>query len=580
MSKITRKKLVKGTKLQAQPVDDLYTAAGNEISNATINDDNVEHLEGTFRLNWWLSNINWANGTVSVNPEEANEQAYNFPFILPPTQDIFNTTIDENSKYYTMKDLTLSIDQGDEPIDWLVPHTDTSSPTGYSWSAGTKSEAGKFEIDIYFWNKTPSSVASNTTHWENNFASFNIPGTAFIANNMALNPFVIKDINKILAPDQAYCMSVVFRGETVNPLEGVVVAHIIRNLQISVRLSTPLRKFVEDSAIAANPTEVQNAPVLYKEKTGDAIGLSSINPGNTIQEDPLQTNIEDIDKRFHNKLQGGHNTLWSKPLAEQQTELMAYDVFTVQMFNNNNNYKLGGYDIDHVPYNNTTPGGGGGPGPGPGRTPDSAADRRVVPIFNPYEIHAIYLAWQTEVSQTYTSHTDPLNTTPTLAGQLSLDVVLHSGWRSDRYATQVICSMADMEALNIVDASTDPLLQNFESGPWTTTSLGNPTMFIQQLTLNYEAGGNTEGTGYFNTGIPVYVGRGIGSNSDQRSFIANSNPATAPALPTTLGLEKLLEFRIVMTDLTLDANNRTDFVSPPGFTFIVVCKKNLVYSAC
>ena len=170
MSKITRKKLVKGTKLQAQPVDDLYTAVGNEISNATINDDNVEHLEGTFRLNWWLSNINWANATATVNPEKANEQAYNFPFILPPTQDIFNTTIDENSKYYTMKDLTLSIDQGDEPIDWLAPHNDSSSPSGYSWSAGTKSEAGKFEIDIYFWNKTPSSVASNTTHWENNFA--------------------------------------------------------------------------------------------------------------------------------------------------------------------------------------------------------------------------------------------------------------------------------------------------------------------------------------------------------------------------------------------------------------------------
>ena len=116
MSKITRKKLTKGTKLQAQPVNDFYQGVNTAIANRTLDKDNLNY-ETPFELEWSIDSINWTD-TASTQ-----SQAWSFPFILPATQDIFSTELTENSIPCTLRSIVVSMDQGDEPITWFPQMT-------------------------------------------------------------------------------------------------------------------------------------------------------------------------------------------------------------------------------------------------------------------------------------------------------------------------------------------------------------------------------------------------------------------------------------------------------------------------
>lgn len=584
MTQIDRKKLVKGTKLAAEPIDEAFGSVQSDVNASGFSSENLDGYESSFRMNFWLSNINYVRDVDAGSAFANKEQAYVFPFMLAPPQDEFALEQDETNKnFYTLRELTFSIDQGDEPIDWVM-----EAENGFTeFQATTKGEAGKWSVDVSIWSKTPQSSTTITpkpTFWENQIVKFNIPGTAFIADNMSLNPFIIENINETMPPDQSYCLTLEFKAENPAAIDGSHPYRKINNIQMSCRFTTALRQQNTDNNVT--PTSTQNAPLLYRTATNDNMALTAINPTDTINEDPLQSNLEEIDKRFHHKLQSGHNTVWSKPFARSQGNVAAYDIFTVNLFNNNWNYRGGGLDVSNIPYSV-----GAGQSIAEKTQLDNytqVADRRVIPIYHPFSIESIYLCWQSgNVRKSLSDHKSP-ESSITVDGSWNVDVILHSGWRSSHYSSQSIASLTGFNptTTNVVDKAIDPFVQSYTENVWTSTGLGTETIFINQIPLNFVAAGTTEGVGYFDQGIPLYVGRGLGYNSDQRQQIANVG-GTGIKDAETKGLEKLLEVVVKVDGLTIpgkdpqhndDDHMTQNLWNASGLHLVFVCKKNVVKS--
>ena len=216
------------------------------------------------------------------------------------------------------------------------------------------------------------------------------------------------------------------------------------------------------------------------------------------------------------------------------------------------------------------------------------ADRRVIPIYHPFSIESIYLCWQSgNVRKSLSDHKSP-ESSITVDGSWNVDVILHSGWRSSHYSSQSIASLTGFNptTTNVVDKAIDPFVQSYTENVWTSTGLGTETIFINQIPLNFVAAGTTEGVGYFDQGIPLYVGRGLGYNSDQRQQIANVG-GTGIKDAETKGLEKLLEVVVKVDGLSIpgkdpqhndDDHMTQNLWNASGLHLVFVCKKNVVKS--
>lgn len=591
MSKITRQKLVKGTKLQAQPVDDLFVAVQTEIDGSTINKDNIPY-ESSFHLSWMLDSLNWGDGTGG---KMDGNKAFNMPFILAPTQDLFNVQITETSEYYTLREIIFSHDQGDEAQNWF-PHQTAAGPRLEALGS-SRGDAGNYNFVLTIFKKTPSLVASNITHWESEVVSFVIPGTAFLLSNMGLNPYVIKDINKLFSPDSIYVATLKFEGQAPTADTVGLRNNRIANIEIDLRFTTPLR--TRDTGTGTtDPTGMANAPKSFQTVTNDSISLGSISPTDPIDETPLQDNIEVLDSKLTRKLSGGFNDTYSKPQFKEQTSIAAYEAFNVQLFNNIWNYDILGMDLYQMPYTNTTVNDPGIEPSAPStHTFDSLADRRMIPINEPFEIHGIYLCWQQRGDSftagsvpdtTLVNHQERLQFVNQDAGSsMDVEVVLHSGWNSEWYGTQSIAYSTSTDWLNdgVVDKATDPFLQAVDFSPGTLANLGEPNMRIVQIPLNFDSTGvqNSQGIGFISTGIPIFVGRGVGYNSDQRTSVCSNTAAAVPSPPVTRGVEKFLEFKVSFNGLPYTNLETEQYFlngpTAPGMTFIVIGKKSLVKSS-
>ncbi len=581
MSKITRKKLTKGTKLQAQPINDFYQAVERTIGDRTLNKENLVY-QTPFELEWSIDSINWTDDVLT------QQQAWTFPFILAATQDIFSKQLTEESIAYTLRQLVVSMDQGDEPIVWFPKQTRLLPAGGVELLGTSEGDAGNFDFKINIYKKTPTNVEPNITTWETEMVSYDIPGAAFAVANQGTNPYVIKNINQKFTSDSAYCMSVQFIGQTPSADEAGLRNLCIKNLQISLKFTTPIRQRDSQGGTDLDPTGMANNPTLYG--TGgdsvDPINLGAINPGDTIQENPLQTNIEELDKKLQRKMSGGFSSTWSKPAFYEQLDAQAYHAFTVPLFNNNIVYDGDdGLCVPKMPYTEQVitmnmpivPDGF------PGTIPlQYVYDRRVIPITEPFEIHHIFLCYEGRDAfgpgRSTDSHKLGKGSALGNVGTLQLEVFLGSGWNSDWYGTESIAygDETDWNSSNVVDEAVDPLTQTFFQ------DVGQTRTRIIQIPLNSEAPAtNSFGQGYFRNGIPTFVGRGVGFNSNSRTshVVTRGN---APTAPNTKGQEKFIHVVMGWYGLPytneLTKHDAKDLLANGGAHLIFIGKKSLVKS--
>lgn len=582
MSKITRKKLTKGTKLQAQPVNDFYQAVERTIGERTLNKENLVY-QTPFELEWSIDSINWTNDVLT------QQQAWTFPFILAATQDIFSPQLTEESIAYTLRQIVVSMDQGDEPIVWFPKQSRLLPAGGVELLGTSEGDAGNFDFKINIYKKTPSVVEANIKTWETEMVSYDIPGAAFAVANQGTNPYVIKNINQKFTSDSAYCMSVQFIGQTPSADEAGLRNLCIKNLQISLKFTTPIRQRDSQSGDDTDPTGMANNPTLYGTggDSTDPISLGLINPGDTIQENPLQTNIEELDKKLQRKMSGGFSSTWSKPAFYEQLDAQAYHAFTVPLFNNDYLYDDKGIDMTKAPYTeaNITMNLPIVPDGDPGRVQlTTLYDRRVIPITEPFEIHHIFLCYEGRdgfgPDRSINSHATGWGGGAPLGslGIMSLEVFLGSGWNSDWYGTESIAywQQNNWNSLNVVDEAVDPLTQTrFQN-------VGETRTRIIQIPLNYEANpSNSLGSGYYENGIPTFVGRGVGFNSNDRTEHVRV-VGNAPTPSYTKGQEKFIHIVMGWDELTytneLSNHNAEDLLANGGAHLIFIGKKSLVKS--
>jgi len=583
MSKITRKKLTKGTKLQAQPINDFYQAVERAIGDRLLDKDNIVY-ETPFELEWSIDSINWSEAAPT------QQQAWTFPFMLAATQDIFSKQLTENSVPCTLRQMVISMDQGDEPIVWFPKQTRIAPGVGVELLGTSEGDAGNFDFKISIYKKTPTNVENNIKTWETEMVSYDIPGAAFALANQGTNPYVIKNINQKFASDSAYCMSVQFIGQTPSA-DGAGLRNLcIKNLQISLKFTTPIRYRDSQGGSDEDPTGMSNNPTLYGtgQDSFDPITLDPINPGDVIQENPLQTNIEKLDKQLQRKMSGGFSSTWSKPAFYEQLNAQAYHAFTVPLFNNNILYEgdiNGGINLVRSPYTEATPTLNLTivPNGDPGTVPlQYLYDRRVIPITEPFEIHHIFLCYEGRDSTgpgfSIDSHKAGKTTPLANVGTMQLEVFLGSGWNSDWYGTESIAywDETDWNSSNVVDEAVDPLTQSIFQ------NVGQTRTRIIQIPLNYEGPAtNSFGQGYFRNGIPVFAGRGVGFNSNSRTdhVVTRGNPPTAP---NTKGQEKFIHVVMGWYDLPytneIGSYAATDLLANGGAHLIFIGKKSLVKS--
>jgi len=122
MSKITRNKLNRGTKLTVDHVFTPLLDVANNLFNGTINQENIESNIASFRVNINVPVIDTELiNHYGINPDEGFPRGgYCVPFMLPPLQEFYEPQNETVSYNYDTPDLVLdefsfSFDQRSEP---------------------------------------------------------------------------------------------------------------------------------------------------------------------------------------------------------------------------------------------------------------------------------------------------------------------------------------------------------------------------------------------------------------------------------------------------------------------------------
>jgi hypothetical protein len=412
VSKITRKKLGRGTKLV---IDDVYpplTQAAGDINSISINKDQLKASWAPFRINL----------SVPYIASDLQAAGFHVPFVLPPLQDwmqfdtVSKAYVDGSGNNQTLKELfpvnttgmpkifldevSFGFDQRDAPC--AIASQYYSDVNGLSQHEGKLSYDNivKYDIRLAITEKDPLffvPVELRTADMEKPHRevwSVDLPHINFANDVFSLNPFVVTDISEQIDPYKTYVASIYAPGVTGGQQRTQDTSAVAL---VSVELSLRFRcELLEKDLIAARAENVpsQSLNPVARSTTANAIQVTSPMPGDKITADTesgVNTAIATIDSTLRSKLYGGFskNTergVSTDAISEEIASDSAYEVLTVPLFQNS---AVGGVANDGVfemPYSNR----------GEANGDAILIDRRVIPITYPMLIeHVIVgLNWQ------------------------------------------------------------------------------------------------------------------------------------------------------------------------------------------
>lgn len=403
MATIRRKKLVKGVKVQAQPIDVFFETISDEVNTPAINKENLPY-RSNFDLTFntrilknrafdnpltgdgyipysyfdvsdpaWIGlsgdggspadfAIDYSTGN-KIQTDQENNLYQHFHFILPNTQEVFEDSgLTSESYTYTLNSLTLSLEQLDNPAGlYFDPNSSAEQGTDLSLAA-----TDAYSVKVSLHRKNPYRK-TNEIFWQEEIGSWTFPSALFLNGSLAQNPFTFDNLKLKVLPDSVYLLSITSNNtHTTLDLGSLNKPWIttINNLQVSLNFNCELLNTdLPISYVGGAANITQNMPWFDGYVEGGTFPPSQswelpatttytpVNPNDTITEANFQGNIAQADKTLVRKLVSGYDTDAGYQNRRQIESNQAYEVKTIQMFNNNN-LLYGWRKVEFLPHPN------------------------------------------------------------------------------------------------------------------------------------------------------------------------------------------------------------------------------------
>lgn len=625
MTKINRKKLVKGVKVQAQPVENLFSRIDEEVNGFTLDEENLQY-KGNFDLTFntrVLKNCTEENGYLpysyrkiwsdpdlplagdsgspssyaidyttgtETNFEQENNLYQHFIFALPNTQEVFNFDgLTKDSYTYILNSITLSVEQLDNPA---APYLFPANNSGAELSlAGTDS----YGIKVSLHKKLPWKQGDEI-YWQEEVGTWEFPSSLFLNGSLSQNPFSFDNLKIKIFPDSIYLLSITTNNtsQTIELTGTDTWVIALNNLQINLNFSAPLLDYDQVNEAGEGQGSVQNAPSIEISDLAGTTTFIPIAADDVITEANFQGNLVLADKSVLRKLSGGFETdcaYQNRPAIKTSN---VYEAKTIQMMNNNQLlygwrkfYNGANYDVrawrqgfdgsamNLFPYSEYPPTPVFWSDYQPQRYLNRISDRKFFPIHEPFVIHhALFSYW--------VGHQDWVNRhLPTDAQDIfEVQIFMHTLNRSESalrhriaYAKWQPIDCDDLitgESL-VVDRSVYLQQQNSNLQRPQISSVGSASGFTVQIPINYAANPAltyARGTGYTTQGPPIFLGRATYPQStisqdgnDHRTSIWK-DVSNNTVVNYTKGQEQYLE--VIFTIYTNGTNIMTDIGDEEG----------------
>lgn len=630
MSKINRQKLAKGTFLKSNKINEFVNEVKDAVNNGNLDENNVPFLAPTrlvfntrclkadpeTDMNMFDTDIAGLRGIRGdLGHWTTNSGAYNgktlsivnlwqhFLFHMPEPQENFdaNGILDENSKNYTLSEVTIGADTMHNPASIYPNMTDP----GYHQNSLSGTDS--MEIVVVIHRKTPSRK-TDTFHWEEQIGSWTVPFSVFLDGSLSRNPFLFEGLNIKLSPDSIYLLSIGFPTKSVtvdNSITNFTDVIVMSNVQIGLKLLSELRQNDTVSEDGEGVMTVQNAPIRQTEAT--SVTTTDIVANQVITEASIQDNLEALDEAAHRKLVGSYDDHGNFP-NKPQIIGSSYGIQQVPLFNNNHllwnwQWERGGAQHFAVrnpgfstgalwyPYSGDPMPSIKSAFPGIARTVYYVADRKFIPIHQPMTIHHILLTYWTGSPLFLTGRrTEDPNT------KFEVAVILHTFGRGDTISRHQIAE-AEFQPVTGVDTRTGNNII-VDQAYWleqqnnveTINSVKETSGFTIQIPVNHGTTADKQGKGYVLTGPPLYVGQGefgptAGRASSRTGIYRRSQDDTI--VNYTKGCEQAIEVIVRIKNEVIgiaedvhDENDPIDFdgsvkVQQPGMMMYLIGKTPL-----
>jgi hypothetical protein len=608
MAKITRKRLARGTKLTQDHVQVPLKSAVDQINAGTIEHEQLESPNGSFRINlhipYLASDYPFSSNALAAPNNTMMEYAsYCIPFTLPPTQEMFsaaaNSTfnISESQPYLVLDEVSFSFDQRAEPCaikDQMQDDLDVEAFT----ASGTMDfdSISAYDLNIGIVEKPQEYFEDQTPVFEKSLFNAPLKSSNFSGDIVRFNPVAITDVNVSISPFKTYAPAL---GQTPNKTITGSKSHALVSVQISMKIKSTLMQrdvYSDPSNLLQNyPTKDSHLARRYRSSIGQSLSATLPAAGDSILADTgattsaVSTLMATVDDEFRHKLSGGIDSNCEADPRQDLIDDASYEVIAVPLMNNR---RFGGVTsrwAGEEPYTGTHATVGGVK-----YWTDPVWDRRIIPIHYPMMVHHVVLAWNWNrfyvADQSGAGNATAALSVPT-SNTFTVDVGvgIGEGLRSDQFNLQTIASLQMVNPANphqpaatwsgkMFDRCNANAKEFFVGGvsfqgngavraaPSTTGNF-NWEWEMHQVPLT-----GTGGTGYFAQGKPVFVGK------SWTPTVARTNVGGGAS--SVGGREQFLEVRMKISDSssanTKFNSTRDDVVSGYGGHWVYIIGKKFL----
>lgn len=336
------------------------------------------------------------------------------PFVLPPPQDLFLTTINAGGgkdaiysgdlPQMKLRSISFSFDQRGEPGAiasqfWKLAGSGTvnTGKYGYSTEQGhvTYEDVTRLDIALSLHEKTQEYFGDTYPYnLERELWSTTIPAAeGYSGVSLRANPFIQTDMDITVDLYKTLVLSIQCPG-----LEDSTGRNLaLPSIEVSMKFACELMpRDTGQTAVQNIPEDGGSGAGKYGAKTAPSVSISTPSAADPLKAEDtkgVNTNISTLDQQFQDKLEGGYNRFADVPPTEVIADDAAYEVIAVPLYQNMAHGGLSASPAFYAtyPYLATLSGSGN-------TTVDEVADtgvfdRRIIPIHHSYTIQHAILAW-------------------------------------------------------------------------------------------------------------------------------------------------------------------------------------------
>jgi len=485
MSRITRPRMARGTKLTAQHITGSIGAVATGLSNAEVERANIKTKRGTTRLTFHVPLLDGYFFRMASD----GRTLFAIPFPIVPFQQQFDASgraKDATPTALVLESFSMSWDTRNEAAS-IRSASDAADYGKIDWQ-GSALQTMHLSFDekqqTYF---EPGGITDKKNLYpEVNLFKATISAEANAGIDLRANPFILTDINKQLLPYRTYVLTI-----DASALWNATTDQYacLPSLTISFECKAEL---VQRDMESNGPTP-QNLPGYNGgDKQTQVVPQNPVIVGDPIEASAVQDNITNIDQLFLKRLEGGYTQESLPAPYEQILDDSCYECIVVPLWGN----------VD-PPYALV------------GEQAASRITRRIIPIVYPFVLHHVILAH---------NYMAPGYTLPNGVGahnKIGVGLVE----RGDDFAYQQIAYKDFVMGWSSDDIDMIQVCPHYQHGGW------------QLRSVPLRGAG---GAGYVAQGNPIFVGKT--TSTPARYPIAGT-------ASNTVGRETLIEVRSSLESL-------------------------------